>query len=78
MPEVNGKKFPYTKAGIKAAKKAKKEINANCKAEDIAKSIATKNYESENEVMQKKRTPSKAKKKKPAKELPAGKYSRGY
>jgi len=29
-------------------------------------------------MMQKKRTPSKAKKKKPARELPAGKYSRGY
>lgn len=25
MPEVNGKKFPYTKAGIKAAKKASKK-----------------------------------------------------
>jgi len=24
MPEVNGKKFPYTKKGKKAAKKAKK------------------------------------------------------
>jgi len=23
MPKVNGKKFPYTKAGIKAAKKKK-------------------------------------------------------
>jgi hypothetical protein len=29
-------------------------------------------------MMQKKRTPSKAKKKKPAKPIPAGKYSRGY
>jgi hypothetical protein len=25
MPEVNGKKFPYTAAGIKAAKKAAKK-----------------------------------------------------
>jgi len=25
MPNVNGKKFPYTKAGMMAAKKAKKK-----------------------------------------------------
>jgi len=25
MPKVNGKKYPYTKAGIKAAKKAAKK-----------------------------------------------------
>ena len=26
MPEINGKHFPYTKAGYKAAAKAKKKI----------------------------------------------------
>ena len=26
MPNVNGQKFPYTKAGMTAAKKAKKKI----------------------------------------------------
>jgi len=27
MPNVKGKKFPYTKAGIKAAASAKKKMN---------------------------------------------------
>ncbi len=31
MPEVNGKKFPYTAAGMKAAKKAAKKANPNLK-----------------------------------------------
>ena len=31
MPEVNGKKYPYTKAGMKAAADAKKKMMAKKK-----------------------------------------------
>tara|TARA_R110000751_G_scaffold143757_3_gene247440 strand:+ start:424 stop:528 length:105 start_codon:yes stop_codon:yes gene_type:complete len=31
MPTVNGKKFPYTKEGMKKAKEAKKKITAKKK-----------------------------------------------
>lgn len=30
MPEVNGKKYPYTKAGMAAAKKAKGKSFSTC------------------------------------------------
>lgn len=31
MPNVNGKKFPYTKAGMAAAKKAEKKVAPKAK-----------------------------------------------
>ena len=31
MPEINGKKYPYTKAGMKAAADAKKKMMAKKK-----------------------------------------------
>ena len=39
MPNVNGQKFPYTKAGMKAANKAKKKTKK--KPAKMAKSGAT-------------------------------------
>ena len=39
MPEVNGKKFPYTKAGMKAAKKAKKKSMLTGKQKTLPKAL---------------------------------------
>ena len=39
MPNVNGQKFPYTKAGMKAANKAKKKKTK--KANNMVKTGAT-------------------------------------
>ena len=43
MPNVNGKKFPYTKKGIEAAKKAQ-ELEDTKKKKKKKKTLMTGNY----------------------------------